>query len=284
MQLGKTNTLICIQRTEFGIYLSDTMDGTEKVLMPAKWVPSDLEIGDPISAFIYKDSKGRLIATTMRPKLELSQVARLRVSAVTGIGAFLDWGLEKELLLPFAQQTRRVREGEQVLAALYIDKSQRLAATMKIYHYLSTKTPYSIGDEVCGEIYEISDEFGAFVAVDDKYSALIPKREMKGTLRAGETVNARISRIHEDGKMDIDIRKKAHLQIDDDAGELLKLLSKNGGVLCVHDKSSPEEIRKATGMSKNEFKKAVGHLYRDRQIVLLEDGIRLNDHKGNGND
>ncbi len=275
MQLGKTNTLVYIQKTDFGIYLSDTLSSKDKVLMPKKWVPSDMEIGDPISAFIYKDSKGRLIATTMKPYIELDKIARLRVSAVTNIGAFLDWGLEKELLLPFAQQTKRVKEGQEVLVALYTDKSDRLAATMNIYPYLSLRSPYQIGDEVTGTVYQISDNFGAFVAVDDKYSGLIPKRELTEKVSPTDVIKARISRIHEDGKLDLDLRKKAYMQMEEDAGRLLSLIEQNGGRLQIGDKSSPEKIRQLTGMSKNEFKKACGRLYRERKILISEDETRI---------
>ena len=275
MQLGKTNTLVYIQKTDFGIYLSDTMSSAEKVLMPAKWVPSDMEIGDPISAFIYKDSKGRLIATTMKPLIELDKIARLEVSAVTGIGAFLDWGLEKELLLPFAEQTARVKEGQKVLVSLYIDKSGRLAATMKIYPHLSLRSPYQMGDEVSGTVYQISDNFGAFVAVDDKYSALIPKRELAEKVLVGDAVCARVSRIHEDGKLDLDLRKKAYMQMEEDAERLLELLQKNGGSLDIGDKSRPDKIRELTAMSKNEFKKACGRLYKERKISISDNKTKL---------
>lgn len=136
-------------------------------------------------AFIYKDSRDRLIATTREPLLQVGQTAVLKVLQVTKIGAFLDWGLEKDLLLPYHEQTSRVREGQECLVALYVDKSSRLCATMKVYHYLSTRTPYVTGDSVKGRVYEISDRFGVFVAVDDKYSALIPAREASGKYRPG---------------------------------------------------------------------------------------------------
>ncbi len=276
MQLGKYNTLVYAKNTDFGIYLKDTMISEEEVLLPKKWVPSDLEIGDPMEVFLYKDSKGRLLATTMKPKVTLGSIARLKVTAVTKIGAFLDWGLEKELLLPFAEQTRRVKEGEEVLIALYTDKSSRLAATMKLYPYLSLRSPYTIGDEVTGTVYESSENFGVFVAVDDQYSALIPRREISGKGPAvGGQVTARISRIHEDGKMDLDLRKKAYLQMDDDAQSLLSLLQESGGVLPVSDRSDPEQIRELTGMSKNAFKRAVGRLYKEQKIDLEENRIVL---------
>ncbi len=276
MELGKYNTLVYAKNTDFGIYLKDTMISEEEVLLPKKWVPSDLEIGDPMEVFLYKDSKGRLLATTMKPKVTLGGIARLKVTAVTKIGAFLDWGLEKELLLPFAEQTKRVKEGEEILIALYTDKSSRLAATMKLYPYLSLRSPYAIGDEVTGTVYEDSDHFGIFVAVDDRFSALIPRREISGKGPAvGEQITGRISRIHEDGKIDLDLRKKAYLQMDDDAQILLSLLQENEGSLPLTDRSGPEQIRDLTGMSKNAFKRAVGRLYKERKIDLEEDRIAL---------
>ncbi len=274
MEFGKQNLLVMVRKTDFGAYLAEKTSDEEQVLLPKKWVPSDLEIGDPITVFLYKDSEDRPVATTVSPKITLGEVARLKVSALAGIGAFLDWGLEKELFLPFREQTRKVKAGEEVLVALYLDKSQRLCATMKLYPYLSTRPPYQMGDEVKGTVYEISDNFGIFVAVDDRYQGLIPKREAAGAgAVVGETISARVSRVHEDGKLDLDLRKKAYLQMDEDADRLLSLLGENGGKLPVHDKSSPEQIRQVTGMSKNEFKRAVGRLYKERKIRLLADGI-----------
>ena len=276
MELGKKNTLVMVQKCDFGVYLADHAKAEEKVLLPQKWVPSDLEMGDPIEVFLYRDSSDRPLATTMEPLITLGGIAELKVAAVTRIGAFLDWGLEKELLLPFREQTKQVQEGERILAALYLDKSERLCATMKLYPYLSLRTPYQIGEEVTGRVYESSRNFGVFVAVDDKYCALIPRREIAGREPAvGSRITARISRIHEDGKMDLDLRRKAYLQMGEDSETLMTILRENNGFLPIHDKSSPEEIRQRTGMSKNEFKRAVGHLYRERRIVLLPDGIKV---------
>ncbi len=276
MEFGKENTMVCVRKCDFGVYLAEHSGAQTEVLLPKKWVPSDLETGDPITVFLYKDSEDRPVATTVKPQITLGHIARLRVSALTGIGAFLDWGLEKELLLPFREQTGEVKQSDEVLVALYLDKSERLCATMKLYPYLSCRTPYVTGDEVTGTVYECSRNFGIFVAVDDKYSALIPRRELSGDRPAvGSRITARISRVHEDGKMDLDLRKKAYLQIDEDSTGLLHLIEENGGRLLVHDKSSPEEIRQVTGMSKNAFKRAVGHLYKDRLIELESDGIRM---------
>lgn len=276
MIFGKKQTLVMIKRVEFGIYLAETMkDAENKVLLPKKQVPADMEVGDPIDVFLYKDSNDRPIATVKEPKLTLGQTARLRVVSVGKVGAFLDWGLEKDLFLPYREQTTQVKAGDEVIAALYLDKSERLCATMKVYPYLQKESPYQKDDVVTGMVYEISHNFGAFVAVDDKYSALIPKKELYGDLHVLEQISARVTGVKEDGKLDLGIRQKAHLQMSEDADKVLSLLREKKGFLPLHDKSSPEQIRETIGMSKNEFKRAIGHLYKEHLIMLESDGIRL---------
>lgn len=276
MIFGKKQTLVMIKRVEFGIYLAETMkDAENKVLLPKKQVPADMEVGDPIDVFLYKDSNDRSIATVKEPKLTLGQTARLRVVSVGKVGAFLDWGLEKDLFLPYREQTTQVKAGDEVIAALYLDKSERLCATMKVYPYLQKESPYQKDDVVTGMVYEISHNFGAFVAVDDKYSALIPKKELYGELHVLQQISARVTGVKEDGKLDLGIRQKAHLQMSEDADKVLSLLREKKGFLPLHDKSSPEQIRETIGMSKNEFKRAIGHLYKEHLIMLESDGIRL---------
>ena len=276
MIFGKKQTLVMIKRVEFGIYLAETMkDAENKVLLPKKQVPADMEVGDPIDVFLYKDSNDRPIATVKEPKLTLGQTARLRVVSVGKVGAFLDWGLEKDLFLPYREQTTQVKAGDEVIAALYLDKSERLCATMKVYPYLQKESPYQKDDVVTGMVYEISHNFGAFVAVDDKYSALIPKKELYGELHVLQQISARVTGVKEDGKLDLGIRQKAHLQMSEDADKVLSLLREKKGFLPLHDKSSPDQIRETIGMSKNEFKRAIGHLYKEHLITLESDGIRL---------
>lgn len=276
MIFGKKRTLVMIKRVEFGIYLAETMKDTEnKVLLPKNQVPADMEVGDPIDVFLYKDSNDRPIATVKEPKLTLGQTARLRVVSVGKVGAFLDWGLEKDLFLPYREQTTQVKAGDEVIAALYLDKSERLCATMKVYPYLQKESPYQKDDVVTGMVYEISHNFGAFVAVDDKYSALIPKKELYGELHVLQQISARVTGVKEDGKLDLGIRQKAHLQMSEDADKVLALLREKKGFLPLHDKSSPEQIRETVGMSKNEFKRAIGRLYKEHLITLESDGIRL---------
>lgn len=264
--------LTIVKKVDFGVYLAKEQeaDPEEKVLLPRKEVPENAQPGDEIEVFLYRDSKDRMIATVRQPKLSLGEVAVLRVKENGKIGAFLDWGLEKDLLLPFREQVRKVRPGEECLVALYLDKSKRLCATMKVYHYLRTDSPYEKDQKVTGTLYEISDNFGAFVAVDNCYSALIPKKEPLGNARVGDTVEARVTEVLKDGKLSLSLREKAYIQMNEDAQKLLKLLEEQGGELPVGDKSSPEKIKELTGMSKNEFKRAAGNLYKQRLVQVKE--------------
>ena len=272
IELGKKQTLTVVKTVDFGVYLAekDDKEGKDSVLLPAKQVPAGTKAGDELTVFIYKDSKDRLIATTREPMLQVGQTAVLKVSQVTRIGAFLNWGLEKDLLLPYHEQTPRMQEGKDVLVALYIDKSQRLCATMKVYHYLSTRTPYVVGDQVKGRVYEISGNFGVFVAVDDKYSALIPAREAAGKYRPGEILDLRVTEVKEDGKMNVTDRQKAYLQIEEDAESVLSVIDEFAGVLPFDDKASPEVIKREFGLSKNAFKRAIGHLLKEGKIEIKE--------------
>ena len=275
IEIGKKQKLIVVKTVDFGVYLAEDKNAgqEDRVLLPAKQVPEGTREGDTLDVFIYKDSRDRLIATTREPLLQVGQTAVLKVLQVTKIGAFLDWGLEKDLLLPYHEQTSRVREGQECLVALYVDKSSRLCATMKVYHYLSTRTPYVAGDSVKGRVYEISDRFGVFVAVDDKYSALIPAREANGKYRPGGVLDLRVSEVKEDGKMNVTDRQKAYIQINEDAESVLSIIEEFAGVLPFDDKASPEVIKREFGLSKNAFKRAVGHLLKEGKIEIKDKRI-----------
>lgn len=284
IRLGEIQTLKIIKKVEFGVYLAENGQKaenggkqdrqTEKVLLPARQVPRGAGLGDAIEVFVYRDSKDRLIATTNRPLITLGGVARLRVVQTGQIGAFLDWGLEKDLLLPFKEQKKKVREGETCLVALYIDKSGRLCATMNVYRYLRQDSPYKKDDRVTGTVYEISDNFGAFVAVDDIYSGLIARKELYGDVQVGGTVAARVTEVKEDGRLNLSIREKAYLQIEKDAEKILQIIDSYDGALPFTDKASPETIKREMQMSKNEFKRAVGHLLKEKKISIGERAIR----------
>lgn len=273
IELGKKQTLEVVKKVEFGVYLAEEAESTDKVLLPKKQVPEGADYGTKIEVFIYRDSKDRLIATTAEPKLTLGEAGLLKVKEVGKIGAFLDYGLEKDLFLPFKQQTKKVSPGEEVLVAMYIDKSDRLCATMNVYEYLKKDSPYQKEDMVKGTVYEISRNFGAFVAVDNQYSALIPAKEFHGEYGIGDEVEARVTAVKPDGKLDLSIRRKAYLQVEQDAEHVMQVIEEFEGVLPFNDKVSPEIIQREFQMSKNAFKRAVGKLYKEGKIEITENRI-----------
>ena len=272
LELGKKQVLRVVKRVDFGAYLAEREDAgpDERVLLPVKQLPDQAEVGDRVEVFLYKDSQDRRIATVQEPRLTLGETAVLTVAEVGRIGAFLDWGLEKDLLLPFREQTGGVKVGDQVLVALYIDKSQRLCATMKVYPYLKTRAPYVIGDRVEGRVYETSRNFGVFVAVDDRYSALIPRKDAQGHFEVGQRLQLRVTAVREDGKLTVTTKQKAYLQMNEDAVKVLEAIEDRGGLLPFDDKASPEIINQELGLSKAAFKRAVGHLLKEKKIRLQE--------------
>lgn len=275
MRLGEYQRLKVIKKVEFGVYLAEKEEDELRVLLPEKQVPQGTTIGSEIEVFLYKDSKDRLIATTAKPALTLGGIAALRVLEVGKIGAFLDWGLEKDLFLPYKEMTTKVQPDDEILVTLYIDKSKRLCASMKkLYDLLSTDAPYKKDDVVTGRVYEFSDNFGTFVAVDDKYSAMIPSYEDCRMLRIGDEIEAKVLNVKPDGKLDITLREKAYIQMDADAEKILELLDSYAGVLPFTEKASPEVIKRETGLSKNAFKRAIGHLYKEHRIELNDKAIR----------
>lgn len=276
MRLGEYQTLEIVKKVDFGVYLATERASQEKVLLPKSQVPDNVVIGDRMEVFVYRDSKDRLIATCARPKLTLGGLAVLRVSQVGKIGAFLDWGLEKDLFLPYKEMTAKPSEGDEVLVTLYIDKSSRLCASMKhLYDRLATNPPYEKGETVRGRVYEFGHDFGTFVAVDDKYSAMIPRSEDTSDLRIGEIIEARVTGVKEDGKLDLTRRENKETQMDVDAQKVLAVIEEYAGVLPFNDKASPEIIMRELQMSKAAFKRAVGRLYKARRIEITEKSIRL---------
>lgn len=270
IELGKTQCLNVVKIVDFGIYLGTEED---KVLLPKKQVPQDIEVGDALTVFVYRDSSDRLIATTNEPKITLGELKVLTVVDTGKIGAFLDWGLEKDLLLPFKEQTAEVKKGDSCLVSLYEDKSGRLCATMKVYPLLRTDSPYKKEDQVTGIVYDTSREFGVFVAVDDQYSARIPKKEVYGNLTVGTRVQARVTAVKADGKLDLSVRDRIPQQMEKDADKILKEMEKRGGSLPFTDKADPERIKAELGMSKAAFKRAVGRLMKAGKIVITDGKI-----------
>lgn len=280
-RLGEVQRLQIIKHVPMGAYLSlpetlrDSSEAKELILLPKKELPDDSEAGDLIDVFIYKDSEDRPIATTTIPPLTLGTITTLKVVQSTKIGAFLSWGLMKDLFLPFKEQTYHVKEGDLVLVSLYIDKSERLCATMKLYDLLRTDSKYEKDSSVTGTVYELSDNFGAFVAVDNIYSALIPRNELFKRVYIGERIHARVKEVRDDGKLTLSLREKTQFQMDRNSVIIMENLSAHGGFLPYGDKSSPEVIRSEFEMSKSEFKRAIGRLYKDKKILIKEDGIYM---------
>ena len=270
LELGKKQTLTVAKMVDFGVYLHEGAGASEEVLLPKKEVPADTKPGDSLEVFLYKDSRDRLIATMRTPSVQLGGLALMTVKDTGKIGAFLDWGLEKDLLLPFREQTRKVRSGEQVLAALYIDKSSRLCATMNVYKYLKTDSPYKKGDHVQGRVYEVSGNFGVFVAVDDQYSGLVPGREATGKFQIGDVMEFRVTGVKPDGKLDLSARERIPEQMEEDAQMILSVLDEFDGVLPFDDHASPDVIRREFGLSKNAFNRAVGRLLKEEKIEIKE--------------
>lgn len=270
MKLGQVQSLRVAKNTPYGLYLTDEID---EILLPKKETTADMIIDSKVEVFIYKDSEDRPIATTTTPPLTLGKVACLKVKETTSIGAFLDWGLLKDLLLPFKEQTVRVQAGDKILVALYIDKSQRLCATMKIYDYLEINSPYKKEDNVEGTVYEIIENFGVFVAVDNRYSGLIPSKEVYQPFKVGQTISARVTNIKEDGKLDLSIREKVHIQLNIDAEMIYDKLQEASGFLPYHDKSDAKAIKSEFNISKNAFKRAIGRLQKEGKITILNHGI-----------
>lgn len=289
MQLGRKNLLTVLRKKDIGLYLGDPLldsepyrsdasgatDAAVGVLLPRAEVPEGAKVGDTLEVFIYKDSEDRPIATTKFPPLEVGSVAVLKVAQVTPIGAFLDWGLLKELFLPFKEQVHKVREGEEIPVILYIDKSKRLCASMKIYSKLSPASGYQKNDKVSGIVYEIKKSIGAYVAVDGRFYGMIPKQELYDRLRVGDTISARVLRVRDDGKLDLSGRKKAYAQMDEDAERVLEVIKSYEGILPFTDKASPEQIKSELGLSKAAFKRAVGKLLKEEKITIGIDSIFL---------
>lgn len=281
IKLGKSQFLTVVTIKDFGVYLEDATDSQavgkkeNQVLLPIKQVPEGTKLGDRIKVFIYKDSEDRLIATTNKPKIEVGELGVLEVKEVAKIGAFLDIGLERDILLPYREQTTRVKAGNKYLVSLYVDKTNRLAATMKVYKHLKIAGDYEKDDEVSGIIIQITEPMGAFVAIDNEYYGIVPWREVTRNLQVGMEVTGRVTSVREDGKINMSLSQKAYLRLDDDGEKILKVIEEYDGVLPYNDKVSPEIIDRDFGMSKAAFKRAVGHLMKAGKVEITEKSIRI---------
>ncbi|MBI1221265.1 MAG: GntR family transcriptional regulator [Bacteroidetes bacterium] len=275
IHVGQYNTLKVLRNTSVGFYLGD--DEGEDVLLPIKYIPEGLQVDDQIEVFIYRDSEDRKIATTLKPKIELNQFALLEVKATSQLGAFMDWGLEKDLMVPFSEQKVDFKEGRWYVVCLCLDeKTDRLFGSSRIDKFLDKSTPdFEVGEEVECQVYHHS-ELGYSTIVNQKYSGLLYDNEVFQRLHSGQIIKAFVKLVRPDNKIDLSLHPMGYEKANDSNEErILNALSENQGSLPYSDKTNPEVIYEVFGMSKKAFKKAIGGLYRERKIRIEEDGIHL---------
>ncbi|HHS95663.1 MAG TPA: GntR family transcriptional regulator [Phaeodactylibacter sp.] len=272
LQLGKYNSLKAFRETDNGVYLQDAQ-GNE-VLLPNKYVPEDLEMGQHIEVFLFTDHEDRYTATTQKPKIQVHQFAYLQVVEVNDYGAFLDWGLDKHLLVPFSRQETRMKAGDSYLVCMYVDElTDRLVASAKMIQYFKD-LPFDLeqGQEVQVLIGDETD-IGYKVIVNQSFPGLIYKNETFKEIKPGDTTTGYLHHIRDDGKLDIRLHKSGYAAIPEHAQVIMKKLNEQNGFLPLNDKSSPEEISRHLQMSKKVFKKAIGGLYKARMIRIEREGI-----------
>jgi len=274
IKLGEYNRLTIVKAVDFGLYLDGGDEG--EILLPSRYVPKDCRIGDELDVFIYLDNEERIVATTQKPLAKVGDFAYLEVSWVNEYGAFLHWGPLKDLFCPFREQKMRMEIGESYIVFVYIDReSYRIAASAKIEHYLQKDTPpYTVGTETDLLIWQKTD-LGFKVIIDNRYQGLVYEDQIFKRIHTGDRMKGYISRVREDGKLDVTLQPLGYQQARAFSDTLLQYLKNNGGFCDLGDKSDAEDIKRRFQVSKKTFKKAVGDLYKRCLIVLDEQGIRL---------
>ena len=272
ISIGTFNTLKIARRTNVGLFLTD---GNQDVLLPKKYIPKISEIGDELEVFVYLDHEERPVATTLEPKIYLNEFSLLKVNYVNDFGAFMDWGLEKDLFVPFREQARKMSEGNYYIVYMYMDeKTNRLVGSSKLNQFLDNKDlTVSEGEEVDLIVSHITDA-GINVIINEKHKGLMYKNEVFEDLRTGDRIIGYIKNIRPDGKIDVSRHKLGFEKVSDNATKILEELNYNNGFLGLNDKSHPDEIKTVLGMSKKTFKQTIGVLYKERKILIEEDGIR----------
>ena len=274
IELGKFNQLEVVKEVDFGVYLDGGEEG--EILLPTRYVPEDCKIGDILNVFLYLDMDERLIATTLTPFVQVGQFACLEVSWVNQYGAFLNWGLMKDLFVPFREQKMKMQVGRKYVVHAHLDEeSYRIVASAKVERYLSKEKPeYAAGEEVNILIWQKTD-LGFKAIIDNKYSGLLYENEIFSSIETGMEMKAFVKQVREDGKVDLILQKPGFEKVDDFAKTLLDYIKEQGGRIHLNDKSPAEDIYGTFGVSKKTFKKGVGDLYKKRLITLHEDGIAL---------
>ncbi|WP_255490249.1 S1 RNA-binding domain-containing protein [Bdellovibrio sp. KM01] len=274
VDIGKLNKLKAVKKAEFGMFLDGGDDG--EILLPRRYVPDDLKVDDEIEVFVHFDSEDRLIATTEKPKAMVGEFAHLMVKSVENVGAFLDWGLGKDLFLPYAEMTRDLRAGQAVVVFVYLDKSDRIASSMRLDRYIS-KEPgdYKEGQQVDLFIGAETD-LGFKAIINGKHWGMIYANEIFDRLVHGQKLKGYIKKVREDGKIDLSLQKMGHQSSEDIGPLILQRLREEGGFLPINDKTAAELIYDMFGVSKKKYKMALGDLYKKRVITVKDDGIYLN--------
>ncbi len=273
INVGKYNELEVVRHVDFGSYLRA---GDIEVLMPKKWVPKNVQIGDIIEAFVYRDSEDRLIATTIEPFAKSDEFAFLEVKQVTSIGAFMDWGMEKDLLVPFSEQPFKMQEGRSYVVFVYTDeKTDRIVASAKLNRYIIKEDIELENNDIVDLLVYSESDLGYNAIINNLYTGLIYKTEVYDNIRVGDRMKGYVKQIRPDNKIDLTLQKSGYELVDDVKWRLLSILKEKNGFLALSDNSSPEEIKNALQISKKAFKKAVGALYKERLVTITEKGIKL---------
>ncbi len=277
IKIGKRQKMKVNNIASIGVYMdAETGDTKDNILLPNNEIEGmEVAPGDYLDVFIYRDSEDRLIATLRKTYAVVGALSKLEVVDTTEIGAFLDWGLNKDILLPKGQEEGKLKVGNKYLVGIYEDKKGRLSATMQIYKFLLPCSDYEKNDFVSGTVYRIQKDIGVFVAVDDRYFGLIPKSECYDTYEVGQELNLRVIRVREDGKLDLSPRALVHEQMDKDAENLLEKMKLYRGVFPLNDKSSPDKIEKTLGISKKAFKRAMGNLLKNNLVIKTDEGFKV---------
>jgi predicted RNA-binding protein (virulence factor B family) len=276
IEIGKFNTLIILRETDPGLYLAEEEKSEEVILLPHKYKPEQFEIGDQIRVFVYLDNEERPIATTLEPYVQLNQFAYLNCADVNKFGAFMDWGLEKQLFVPFKEQARPMKVGNWYIVYLYIDdKTSRLVGSSKTNQFLQNeKLTVKRFDEVDILATHLTEK-GANVIINGLHKGLIYRDDIFEDIRTGDRIKAYINKIRNDNKIDVVLQTPGYKSIEPNAQYILNEMKSAGGFLPLHDKSTPDEIKDELGISKKSFKKAIGNLFKNKQILIKDDGIEL---------
>ncbi len=275
MEIGKYNTLSIARKTDHGLYLQD--EDENEVLLPNKYVPHDFKLGEKLEVFIYLDGEQRPIATTLKPKAIAGDFAWLQVKHLSKVGAFLDWGLEKDLLVPFAEQEQRMQEGDFYVVYVFVDEiSERLVASSRVEDYTEKEDISLPVDQEVDLLIARQTDLGYTAIIDNRYLGLLYANEVFKKIRTGQRLRGFVKKVRDDGKIDLSLEKQGYASVEPNAQKILEILARNNGFLPLHDKSDPDEIKRRLEMSKKTFKKAIGGLYKEKRITITENGIRLN--------